>query len=152
MSCRAAATDQRLIASIKRPGKRTEIAFGAIDLPYVDREMADMLLRELGNEVQLVQVGVAGSDDPVWIVNALHEEPCLDESNSRFTKWEGDSIAARRMAGKYRMVVKLIVDKNKTGGHDILRPWGWHPALIISERLKLLIEGVGATSSRFILV
>jgi len=50
------------------------------------------------------------------------------------------------------MIMELFIDPNATEGRNILRPWGWATQVIVSEKLKKVIESVGADGTKFELV
>ncbi|PFH11020.1 hypothetical protein BCF11_3460 [Collimonas sp. PA-H2] len=130
----------------------TEASFGAFDIPYVRPKMASALLNHVGNQIQLIPVHVDGFNEEVFILNILNSATCVDESRSEFEKWEPGNTQRPDKVGQYKMISKLFVDPSTTNDLDIFRPWGWTIKVIISERLKSVIEAVGATGTNFELV
>jgi hypothetical protein len=44
----------------------------------------------------------------------------------------------------------LRIDPAKVGGAQVFRTWGWRGPIIVSERVKLAMEGEGLTGPEFV--
>ena len=53
------------------------------------------------------------------------------------------------LAGQYRNVVGMRIDKSRVGDAKVFRPWGWPVVLVVSEDIKDALERTGATGLRF---
>ena len=51
--------------------------------------------------------------------------------------------------GQYRGFVRLRVDPIALQGRHVVRPWGWHVALIVSEQVKRAVEAIGRDGTVF---
>jgi hypothetical protein len=111
--------------------------------------MAEALLNLAREQVQLIPVRVDGFDDNAFIVNVLSEVRCVDEARSTFQKFLPGNTVRPDKIGQYEMITKLSVDPRLAEGFEIFRPWGWKVATIISERMKEVIEQVGAQGTIF---
>ncbi|MEM1137773.1 MAG: DUF1629 domain-containing protein [Bacteroidota bacterium] len=74
---------------------------------------------------------------------------CVDEKKSEFNKFEVNDPVRPDKAGDYRAFFKLVIDKNKVLGKDIFRVARSTNTLIISERIKNLLESEGFTGLKF---
>lgn len=52
--------------------------------------------------------------------------------------------------GHYSSVIGMRIDPSKVGDARIFRTWGWSIGLILSEDLKLALEGERITGTRFV--
>jgi hypothetical protein len=145
-------SDDKLVVAIKEPGAAVDAAFGSFDLLYVSPRMGGALREVSESEIQLVPVFTAAANQQLFLVNVLREIACVDESRSRFSKWEAGNTERPDKAGQYRSFSELHIDPALTQGAHIFRPWGWHVSLIVSERLKDAVESVGTLATRFRLV
>jgi hypothetical protein len=101
-----------------------------------------------GSQIQLIPAKVEVSGDEIFIVNALRELKCIDEKRSRYTKFEDNGIRPDKI-GQYSGFSELRVDAGMCDGLDIFRPWGWHQALIVSERVREAAERLGVEATIF---
>lgn len=141
-----------LVASTTYGDIVTEASFGAFDIPYVRPKMAHALLDSVGNEIQLIPVHIEGFNEDVFILNVLNSVKCVDESRSEFEKWAPGNTQRPNKVGQYKMISKLLVDPNTTNDLNIFRPWGWTIKIVVSEKVKSVVEAIGATGTTFELV
>ena len=140
---------EELRVPITKPGAMADAAFGAFDLLYLSPRMASALEAVAASDIQFVRVVADPSLEELFIANAVREITCIDEKRSTFTKWAVGNDVRPDKAGQYRNFVDLRIDPSLTEGADIFRPWGWHVALIVSERVKNAVEAVGARGTVF---
>lgn len=138
-----------LHASTTHGNIATEASFGALSIPYVRPRMAEALLACARDEIQLIPVHVDDFNEDVFIVNVLSKPKCIDESRSIFEKWAPNNPERPDRAGEYKMIMELYVDPNAAEGKNILRPWGWATQVIVSEKLKEVVESISATGTVF---
>lgn len=117
-----------------------DAVFGAFDLLFVSRRLADAVYGLVGDDVQLLDLVIDGVRGEYCVVNALRELRCVDEARSSFTKWSAGNLQRPDKAGQYSGFHELRISCDRIGGIDIFRPWGWHMALIVSERLRDVVQ------------
>jgi len=120
-----------LILKTIQHGRRFPINFGPFDMPVVTVELGERLRTLAGGDVQLVPARIDGVDS-VRILNVLTCCSCIDESRTIGTKWMPDDGRPDKV-GNYRMIIKLFIDVERTGGSHVLRIHDWQTPLIISE-------------------
>lgn len=146
-----AGRDGPFTAPIKETGTRAAISFGAFDILYASGIMADRLLQVVGaDEIQLIPVAISGVDDGFSIINVLQRIKCVDEEKSVFEKWLPGNSARPDKAGEYKMIEKLRVEPVLAQGRHIFRLWGWSQAVVVSERVKEVVEAYGSADTVFI--
>jgi len=120
-------------------------------VPVVTRRTADVLERTCGDQVQFIEVAVAGQSERFFIANALQAVECVDEQRSQgVSLWtEADGQPAK--IGRYRSVDLLKIDPTRVPqGLDFFRVARWTVALIASDRLKRAMEDAKLIGPKFI--
>jgi hypothetical protein len=84
--------------------------------------------------VELFPVQIEGDED-FAIVNVLDVVDCIDEQQSKFTKWEERDGRPDKL-GQYRMFTSLRLSAEKAAGHHLFRLAGWNNVLVVSEALR----------------
>jgi hypothetical protein len=122
-----------LVLRTRQSGRRFQINLGPFDMPIIDVDFGDKLVRLASNDLQLVAAKIDGKD-LAYIVNVLTCCDCIDEARTIGTKWTPADSRPEKV-GKYRMIVHLFVDPSRVGDSDVFRIRHWETPLIISERV-----------------
>jgi hypothetical protein len=118
----------------------TITAFG---VPIVSSKVAAAIESQAGGDVQRVPAAIKGHFG-FEALNVLRIVECIDESKSEFQKWTERDNRPDRL-GHYRSVTKLRLDTTRISESDhIFRLAGWEVTLVVSEKLKQVIEQLGA--------
>lgn len=139
-----------LVATTSHGSVATQASFGALGIPYIRPNMAEAILGLAGDEMQLIPVHVNDFDEDVFIVNILNKIKCVDESRSLFEKWAPGNKERPDRVGEYKMIMKLFIDSDAAQGKNILRPWGWTTQVIVSEKMKEVVESISAVGTVFL--
>ncbi|MEM1137774.1 MAG: DUF1629 domain-containing protein [Bacteroidota bacterium] len=118
-------------------------------IPIVTESLAKALSRE--KNVMFIPTIINGNHDEnnYYTMVATESIDCVDEEKSEFTKFEVDDPVRPDRAGDYSGFFKLIIDKNKIVDKDIFRIEKSETRLIVSERIKNLLESEGFTGLKF---
>lgn len=149
-SCNRLEFKSSLCANVIQSGRRAVVEFGAFGLPYLEERLASAIAERFPNQVQLLPVKIGEHGEIKFLLNALRSVACIDERRSVFTKWEVGNPERPDKAGQYRSVSDLHIDPSLTRDLDILRPWGWHVAIIVSERVVELVDRHAHNESSFL--
>jgi len=126
-------TDSNRLSVQADDGPDFDFSLAAFDVPIVSAKLARLLQQSTSEEVQLIPVTIGGKAG-YFILNTLRKVPCLDESQSVYTKWQESDGRPDRI-GQYRMVSELVVDSIEALGIDVLRIEGWDVPLVVSDNI-----------------
>lgn len=147
-TCKTADTDQELVLPIRAAGTLVDFTYGAFAMPLVSPLFAETIGETVTDECQLVP---AKLDDgrKVFILNVLTSVECFDRKRSQFStvvdnidRATGEFVAPYEKIG---MVIKLMIDEEKAGAHQIFRISGWSVPIIISGNLAKRLTAAGLT-------
>jgi hypothetical protein len=127
-----------------------DFCLGAFAVPIVSEKFADILHRFVPSEVRLIPVEATGKGK-YYILHTVGEVKCLDEEKSVFTKWQPTDHRPD-LVGSYRMIMELKIDSAFVCNRDFFRIQGWEIVLIVSDRIKSLIDRYGITGCSFTVV
>jgi hypothetical protein len=136
-----------LYCQVHHQGPPLELTMTLGNVPVVNERAAEIITKHAGDEVQLIPVEVAGAPSRLWAVNVLTEADCVDDRRSgqvvRHTAEDGrpDKI------DQYSLIVELMIDPARAGGHAILRPWGWRVTVLVSEAIANDLRSAGVQCS-----
>lgn len=136
---------------VKPAGVELEFTLSSFTIPVLHPRVVSILERiGLESEVQFIPAHIEGQTDPYFILNALRIVRCIDDTRcEEALLWTPEDGEPDRV-GQYKSVVGMKIDATKAGGVDIFRPWGWLVALIVSERVKQVMEDEDVIGPRFI--
>jgi len=124
---------------IYRSGISQGFSFAALEMPVVMREVGDLIDRVAPGQVQRIPVIVDDQEREFEILNVTRTIKCIDEQRSNITYWTTEDDRPDRV-GQYRMIISMQIDPDLVGESDIFRPVGWKIRLIVSERLRGVLE------------
>jgi hypothetical protein len=137
--------DTPLTCRVHHQGPSLELTITQGTVPVVNERVAEIITKHARDEVQLIPVEVAGAPGKLWAVNVLAAADCVDDQRSgqveRYTEEDGQPDRI----GEYSLIVELMIDSARAGGHAILRPRGWWVTTLVSG---LLADELRAASVR----
>ena len=139
---------ERLRFPVEIAGKPLDFTLAGIGAPVVHVRVASMVAELAPDDVQLIPVDVEGQPDQYLILVATRLIRCIDEQASRIQLWTHEN-GIPEMVGKYSSVRDMRIDKAKVGSAQVFRCEGWMSPLIVSEGIKVALERMGATGTRF---
>lgn len=121
-------------------GKLYDMSMAPGDVPYVTKRVVDLFNagKLLSDAVQFIPLryGV----NTIYIMNILPVVSCVDEENTEsIMRWQSEDDEPDRI-GQYRQIIGLRVDPVRLKGIDICRVQGWEVSILISQRLRTLLE------------
>jgi hypothetical protein len=132
-----------------RTGRLYDISMAPGDIPYVTRRVVDIfkLDRSLSDSVQFIPL--AYGESTIHLMNILPVISCIDEIRTESVMLWKEEDGEPEKVGEYRQVIGLRVDPDKLQDVDICRVRGWEVAIIVSRRLKLMLEAHLVTGVEF---
>lgn len=131
------------------PGPKSELNIMTFGIYLVSQRVADVIERLAHDEIQLIPATLEGDPDRWLILNTLSIVDCIDYQRSIIDSYYPDDFHDPAKAGKPRGIVKLVIDPEKVGDHQIFRVKKWNVAMIVTEHLKTLLEESWAIGLRF---
>lgn len=134
---------------VTHTGRVLEFSLTSFAVPVATKKLADALCALAGSDVQCIPVSIAEQKGMV-VLNALRVLRCLDEARSEFVKWTRQDHRPD-LAGQYRQITKLVLDaKAIPSDAQVFRIEGSLVELVVSERVKDVMEFVGCKGAKFI--
>jgi hypothetical protein len=134
---------------IQVQGKRVDYNPTAFLVTVVSERMARVLEESAANDVQVIPAIVNGTTDRWNVINIITCVDCIDHHRSLIYYYPRDD---HEKPGKPRGVLKLAVDAELIGDPQVLHPKDWVVATIVSEKVKMAVERIGASGIDFMLV
>jgi hypothetical protein len=121
-------------------GKLYDVSMAPGDVPYVTKKVADIFNAEkvLADAVQFIPLkyGV----NTIYIMNILPVIACVDEEKTEsIMRWQEEDGEPEKI-GKYRQIIGLRVDPERLKHIDICRVKDWEVSIIVSQRVKLILD------------
>ncbi|WP_257459071.1 imm11 family protein [Archangium lipolyticum] len=140
----------RPILGISHPGIPLDFSLTELATPVVTERVVSLFQSlEFEKEVQFIPAQVEGRSEPYFILNVLQVIRCIDDARCEEVAYWTPEDGEPELVGKYQKVYGMKVDPARIGDTNICRPWGWTGAIIVTERIKLAMEGAGITGTRF---
>jgi len=128
---------------VYRSGPSLDLTVTEGGVLVVTASVADLLVKEAGEDVQLVPAEIQGHAAPHFVANVLPLRKCIDEQRTTaIERWAEEDGRPERV-GQYRYVGGMKIDPERTGGHAILRPWGWTGVILVSQALAEALRRAG---------
>ena len=135
--------------TISAAGPRSEINLTWHQMCVVSTRIAEAIVETAERDIQLIPVSIAGDSDEWCLVNPLWIIDCLDHERSIITNYYPDDFEQPAKAGTPRGILRLVIDPERVGNHDLFRVKDWTMAIIVSDRLRLALEETWALGLRF---
>lgn len=134
---------------IQYKGPALDFTFSAFDVPIVSRSLYELIQNFVEKNIQLFPVHIKGYADQYNILHVSTAIKCIDEETSEFIKWRSEDGRPDKI-GQIRMLTKLrlnpsLIDEDV----HIFRLKEWEIALIVSEKLKQILETSGITGIKY---
>ncbi|WP_141324495.1 DUF1629 domain-containing protein [Myxococcus sp. AB025B] len=134
---------------VSRAGRALDFSLTGLAVPIVHVRVATLLTELAPEDVQVIPVEIPGHPEQYSILVATKLIECIDDAASReVERWTAEDGRPEKV-GQYRDVDGLRIDPSKVGEAKLFRTGGWPVALIVSEDLKLALEALGVTGTRF---
>lgn len=134
---------------IRQSGAVVDVNFCDFDMIVASSVLGEVLESEVGDQLQRIPISVAGHDHAFEIWNPCSLVDCIDESRSVFTKWTNADGRPDKV-GDYRMFASLKINGASASGHDIFRLSRWPIVVVVSEKVKGILERASATGIGFV--
>ena len=139
---------EKVRGEIAQIGNLNDINFGSHDI-LICREPVSKTLKSVDPlELQLIQIDITGETTPFYLIHLLSIVDCIDRKSSQYTLWTESSFRPE-LAGEYEMMMKMVIDPEKAGGHKIFRAKGWEIAIVVHETIKRTLEDAGHSGATF---
>lgn len=137
-----------LVIPRDRRGGPSVFSFGAFDMPVVTDPVRSALDEMVRPYVQWVPTRVEGASASFFIMNVLAAPDCIDELRTEGSKWPATGHRAD-LVGRYRGVVRLVLDEQRAKPFKMFRVGGWEVALIVDHDLMKVVSGLAEESLLF---
>ncbi|NTX14450.1 hypothetical protein HUA74_26430 [Myxococcus sp. CA051A] len=143
-------TEGRLTLPIIEPGRRLDFnTAGAGVTPIVHVRVASMFAELAPDDVQLIPVDIKGYPEQYVMLVATKLVRCIDDKASKEVQYWMPEDERPEKVGHFRGVIDMRIDHAKVGAAKVFRTWGWSVALIVSEDIKVALEGAKVTGAKF---
>ena len=133
---------------LRRPGEGLDITYADFHMPVVTQAVANMFAAEANNDIQLIPIMVDERQEPYFILNVTSTLDCLDREVSEI-QWWTTADGRPDKVGEPRMIVELRIDPKQVHGQQIFRISHWEIAVIVSERIKAILEAMKVKGVKF---
>lgn len=133
-----------------RSGDPLDFTTAGVGLTPILSPRTAAVFRELApQDVQLFPVEVEGQREPYQLLVATQKIRCIDDEACREVRHFTLESGRPERVGEYRIVSGLRIDKSKVGDARVFKLWGWRPALIVDEEVKMALAQTGITGGYF---
>jgi Immunity protein family (Imm11) len=133
-----------VICPVGQAGAELELTMTEELVPILNERVAGIFSAHIGQDAQLIQARVKGSEAKLWAVNVLATPDCIDEARSTLVeRWTAADGGNPALIGMYRKIEGLQLDPARVGNHAIFRPHGWDVAVIVSEPFAQALQKAG---------
>ena len=112
----------------------------------VSHRTAEIITSVAGSDIQRIPTDFPDGDGEWEVINVLPTIDCIDHERSVIQYYPPDHP---EKPNKPRGVVKLIIDRDRVGGHHIFRPKDWTVINIISETLRQRLDEAKVTGVEY---
>lgn len=138
-----------LHASITHIGRVLEFSHTSFGVPLSTPALADALVEAAGSDIQIFPITIA-EQSGMMVLNATRSIRCVNEKHSKFQKFTEDDTVRPDLAGQYRYISRLVLDKAAIPSDaHFFRIKDYEIALIVSEAVKNAMERVGCYGAEF---
>lgn len=143
--------DRPLRVPLLHPGNPLDFSLAdAGDFPVVTEKVASTLAELAPGDVQIYPAQVDTRPEPYFLVNVARLVKCIDDESSEEVLYWKPEDNRPDLVGQYRSVMGMRIDPLKVGDAKVFRPWGYPPALLVTEEVKEALERTGATGLKFV--
>ena len=139
-----------LRADVTHIGYVLDFCRTSFGVPIATKALADAIKSVANSDVQCLPITISGQTG-MMVLNALRLICCIDERRSEFLKFAEDDPVRPDLAGQYRQVTRLVLNRNAIPADvHFFRIMYWEVALIVSEVVKDAMERVGCYGAEFV--
>jgi len=134
---------------VDHPGSMLDYNRAHMSVPVVSRRAAVVLESTCGDQVQLIEVAIAGQREPFFIANSLRIAECVDER----LRWASGSSPKRTASPTRSANTVHRPPPDRSGARarlDFFRVARFPVSLIVSERLKRAMEDAKLIGPKFV--
>lgn len=125
---------------VQYEGPILDFTFAAFDIPVVTKEVGKLIQMVDKRSIQRLPAIINGIENQYEVLVVTNAIECLDEKRSEFIRWKEDDGRPDKI-GHIRMITKLHINPSKIDQNvHIFRIKGWEIALIVSKKLKEMME------------
>lgn len=99
-------------------------------------------------DIQIIPAAIGGERGDYCLLNVLTQRKCIDEARSKFDK-RGPATSRPDKSGEFRTMYRLRIDPHWAAPADIFRLLGRQGPVIISERIRNVLEDIEAKGVTF---
>jgi Immunity protein family (Imm11) len=134
---------------ISHEGPRSDVNITCFGTFVVSKSVANVVDAVADSEVQLIPVTIGGDTDEWFILNILSVVECIDYQRSQIPSYYPDDFEDASRAGKPRGILRLVIDPERVGDHQIFRVKDWRVAVVVSEKIRAALDQSWAIGLRF---
>ena len=139
----------KVLLDLKRNGAPLDFTFTNADLPVVTAKVANMLAAIAPRDIQRIPVLVESREEEYEIINVIRLIDCIDVNQSEIQWYAPGNPIRPDFAGTPEMIMKLVIDPARAGGHHIFRINNWKGAIVVSDVIKDAFERSQVSGVRF---
>jgi hypothetical protein len=144
-------SDTRLSVEIAKDGDPLDYTMaGYAFVPVVSGKAADILEKVGGVEFYEIDLPSSVELSGYKIMRVLNSVDCLDENESTFRVRQKDDPVRPDLAGNYYGITHLVLNRARIRGADIFRLNRSVTLLIVSDKVKRLLEDGGVKGASFL--
>lgn len=130
---------EELVLPIKKKGQPLNFLLGSHDMPVVRQNIAEAIEKIVTKDVQRISVLIENGITGYEILNVIKRLDCVDENRSEAIRWT-EADHRPDLAGKYRVIREMKLRYDLIDNAHIFRIQNYEIALIVSEKLKKILE------------
>jgi hypothetical protein len=136
--------------AIQYEGPTLDFTFAAFDIPVVSKKVGKLIQMVDGCSIQRFDAVIDDIKKQYEVLIITNTVDCFDEKHSEFIRWKEDDGRPDKI-NQIRMITELHIDKSKIDKNvHIFRIKGWEVALVVSEKLKEIMESEKVTGIQFL--
>lgn len=142
-----------LEAKVSQDGSEMDYTItNAYSVPIVSERIKNQLYNL--SDIQFIPLKIVGrkSDLKYFIMVVANKIDCIDETKSKFNKFEVNDPVRPDLAGHYRGFFRLVLDESRIEGKDVFRINKAENYLIISDRVKEALQNISASGVKMTLL
>jgi len=141
---------RHLHADVHHIGHVLDFCLTTFGVPIATNALADAIRAIAGSDVQSIPITIS-EQSGMMVLNATRVVRCVNEQYSEFQKFGKDDPVRPDLAGQYRHISKLVLDKKSIPmDAHFFRVKDWEVGLIVSEAVKSAMEKVGCFGAKFV--
>lgn len=137
-----------LTVKVVRAGPPLDFTLNTFAVPVVTEQVLKAIQSLASEDIQSLPVQVAGLADPYFVIHTRRHLDCIDVARSH-ADWRSPPVNNRPTQDPHAMF-KLAIDPLVAAGCHIFRVVKWEMALVISSKLKSILDQLNVTGVKYI--